>query len=496
MTKYPGGALIPTLSIDRSGPVSVTVQLVSALRELILAGQLGAGERLPASRTLARDQGVSRSTAINAYEQLAAEGLVRSHVGSGTFVSEEVRPVPAMPAEPAASSKVPRLAHLSTEASDQFFPRLDHPAAPRAFVTGMPAFDVFPMALWAKLVAQYWRNPRSQVMSYPDPGGAPALRKAVSQHLRANRGITCRPEEVFIFNGAQEAFNRIGAMLLDPGDRVWFEDPGAIGARNSLIACGAAIVPVAVDDQGIDVAAARRQAADFRLAFVTPAHQHPLGVTMTLDRRLELLQAAEDAGAWVIEDDYVGEFHYGSHMPPPLKSIDASGRVIYVGTFSKALFPAVRLGYAVAPPKLAGIFRRIAGATMQGVSSSVQDVVATFIMEGHFSAHIRRMREIYAARRDALLLRADAELAGLLDVWPTDTGFHTIGYLRTGGPDEATVAAAAQAAGLATTPLARFSIRPLSRQGLTLGFSAIPPAEIARGVAALAAIIRQARASA
>ncbi|MEX0278874.1 MAG: PLP-dependent aminotransferase family protein [Ruegeria sp.] len=493
MAKYAGGALIPTLSINRKDQAAITVQLTGALRDLILSGQLRSGERLPASRTLARDQGVSRTTAINAYEQLTAEGLLRSQVGSGTFVSDSIpKLTPKTATEPQTTDTLPRLAHLSAEASDQYFPRLSHPETPRAFVTGMPAFDVFPMALWSRLTARYWRSPRSLVMNYPDACGLPELRQAVCQHLRANRGVKCAPEEVFIFSGAQNAFNRIGSMLLDPGDPVWFENPGAIGARNSLISCGAQLIPVPVDEQGMDVQAGLAASANFRLAFVTPAHQHPLGTTMTTERRRELLQAAESAEAWIIEDDFVGEFHYGTETLPPLKSIDASGRVIYVGTFSKALFPALRLGYVVAPPKLVPIFQRIAQATMQGTPASLQTTVADFINEGHFAAHIRRMRDIYAERRDALLSEAHRSLGGLLDVRHTDTGFHTVGDLLHPSLTDVDISHAARQEKIVTAPLSRFTIRPVPRQAIMLGFSAVPPAQIRKGVQTLAKVIQNA----
>lgn len=515
MSKYIGGALIPTLSIVRNDRTTITVQLVSALRELILSGRLRAGDRLPASRTLARDHGLSRTTAVNAYEQLTAEGLIRSHVGSGTFISDTVlqaapRPgnAPAAPetaddnaagnhavGDHAADTQTaaPRLAQRSAEATERYLPRLAHPQTPRAFVTGVPAFDVFPMALWARLTARFWRSPRSRIMGYPDPCGLPALRQGVSQHLRANRGVTCAPEEVFIFNGAQDAFNRIGALLLDPGDAVWFENPGTIGARNSLISGGARLVPVPVDAAGLDVASGLRAAPDFRMVFVTPAHQHPLGTTMTVARRFELLRAAEAAGAWIVEDDYVGEFHYGSHAPVPLKSMDTGGRVIYVGTFSKSMFPGLRLGYVVAPPQLAPVFRRLAGATLQGAPSSTQAIMADFMDQGHFASHIRRMRGVYAERRDALMAAAARDLEGLLHLHPTETGFHTLGDLSDpltrGGLSARAVADAACAAGIATAPLCRYTLAPVARQAITLGFSAVPPAQIARGVADLARVI-------
>ncbi|WP_424929784.1 PLP-dependent aminotransferase family protein [Amaricoccus tamworthensis] len=491
MTKYAGGALIPVIPIRHDDSATITVQLVAALRRMILSGQLPAGVRLPASRTLARSQGVSRTTAVNTYEQLAAEGLLRSLVGSGTYVSDTILPpVPAHEVPRGEDAVPPRLATLSRDASDRYYTRLAHPDTPRAFVTGMPAFDVFPMALWSRLSARHWRGGRSGVMRYPDPCGLMELRRSVSQHMRANRGVTCAPEEVFIFNGAQDAFNRIASMLVNPGDPVWFENPGTVGARNSFIACGARLVPVPVDAEGLDVAAGLEAAPEYRLAFVTPAHQHPLGNTMSVSRRFELLRAAERTGAWIIEDDYVGEFHYGSHTPPPLKSMDASGRVVYVGTFSKSIFPALRLGFVVAPPRLVEMFERTAAAMLQGAPTGSQAIVADFIDEGHFTTHIRRMREVYAERRDALIRAADRELSGMLTVQPTETGFHTIGDLEVSGLSETVVAGAAGAAGIATAPLGRFALSPIDRQGLTLGFSAVPAAQIGRSVAALGRVMR------
>jgi GntR family transcriptional regulator/MocR family aminotransferase len=496
MVKHSGGALLPSLTIDRNADSSIRVQLAHALRDLILSGALAPGQRLPSSRTLAQDQGVSRTTAVNVYDQLTAEGLIESRVGAGAFVSEalhEVRPAPLGGTDvpiPDAPALRPRLAQLSTEASQQYFPRLAHPEKPRCFVTGTPAFDAFPMALWARLTARHWRQPRNQVLGYPDAGGLMALRIAIASHLRANRGIVCSPEEVFVFNGAQDAFNRIGAMLLDPGDNVWFEDPGPIGARNSFVSAGARLVPVPVDDEGMDVASGLHLAPDFRLAFVTPAHQHPLGVTMTLRRRFELLRAAERAGAWIIEDDYVGEFHYSGQPPPTLKNVDTSGRVIYVGTFSKTLFPGLRLGFVVAPPGLADVFERIAGATMQGAPTGLQSVVASFIEEGHFATHIRRMRRLYSERQQALIDAVERNLNGLLTVARKDTGFQLLGMLGDGLEEQAVSCQAAEA-GLVVTPVGRFAIGTVRQNGIILGFSAVPVREISSGVEVLAGVLSE-----
>lgn len=492
MVKYEGGALIPKLSVPRDERTPITTQLIIALRELMLSGQLEPGQRLPSSRTFARDQGVSRTTAINVYDQLASEGLIHSRVGSGAYVSEalESEALPMRMSAAFSESEVPRLARLSAEASEQYYPRLSHPQSPRPFITGTPAFDEFPMSLWARIAARYWRRPRNEVMSYPDAAGLMELRKAICSHLRANRGVTCNPEEVFIFNGAQDAFNRIGNTLLDPGEKIWFENPGAIGARNSLITSGAQLVPVGVDPEGLNVKEGMKRAPDFRLAFVTPAHQHPLGVTMSLRRRLELLRAAQEASAWVIEDDYVGEFQYGGHVLPTLKSIDTSGRVIYVGTFSKTMFPALRLGYAVVPPELAGVFQRLAGATMQGAPASLQSITADFIEEGHLATHIRRMRRIYAERQEALVRSVTKLANGVLQVRPTNTGFHTVAALAP-DLDEARAVKQAGEAGLALSSVARFAIEPTGHRGVLLGFSAVPPHVTEAGIRKLCEILRK-----
>lgn len=493
MVKYSGGVLLATVGIDREASTPIAVQLAGAIRDAILSGKLAPGQRLPSSRTLARDHDVSRTTAVAVFDQLTAEGLIVSRVGAGAYVSDALnshRPasVDSWPISFESSRHPARLARLTKNASEQYFARLAHPVQPRAFVTGTPAYDAFPVALWARLTARYWRESRGIMLGYPEPSGLMALRKAVSAHLRANRGVVCEPEEVFIVNGAQDAFNRIGNILLDPGDPVWFENPGAIGARNSLISCGARLVPVPVDEEGISVKAGLSVAPDFRLAFVTPSHQHPTGVTMSLERRFELLRAAERAGAWIIEDDYDGEFFYSGRPLPTLKSVDTAGRVIYVGTFSKSLFPALRLGFLVTPPALADIFRRIAGATLQGAPTNQQAVVANFIEEGHFASHIRRMRKLYAERQEVLLEAASTRLAGMLDVMRSESGIQTVGYLAE-GLEEEPVADAAAKRGVIVAPIGRFCLEPVAARGLALGFSASQPRDIKAGVLVLGEVL-------
>lgn len=494
MVKRAGGSLLLSIRIDHGAHQPVSTQLCIALREMILTGGFAPGDRLPASRTLAKDLGLSRTTIIEVFNRLTAEGLIESQTGSGTFVSAVLaanRPKPPRVATAAATPKAqaaPQLSTVMAQAVSRFGERQRLPHAPRAFTTALPAFDAFPMAQWARLSAKYLRGGRDEVMGYGDPYGSPQLRRALASHLRANRGITCDPEQLFIVGGAQQAFHLIGTTLLNPGDKVWFENPGAIGARNSLIASGADLVPVPVDGDGLCVDAALKIAPRFRLAFVTPSHQQPLGSVMSLKRRFALLHAAAQAGAWVIEDDYDGEFFFGGRPPPTLKSVDTTGLVIYVGTFSKSLFPALRLGYLLAPPALVGTFRTIMSKFLQGVPSHTQGVVAEFIDEGHFAAHVRRMRHAYLERHQALLTASQRQLRGLLDVVPTDSGLHTVGYLA--APlREAAIAQEADARGVTASPIGRFAITPVDLNGLVLGFGSVPPASIETGVGVLAQVL-------
>jgi very-short-patch-repair endonuclease/aspartate/methionine/tyrosine aminotransferase len=278
-------------------------------------------------------------------------------------------------------------------------------------------------------------------------------------------------------------------VLVNPGDKVWFENPGAIGARNSLLACGAELVPVPVDGEGLRVDEGLKRAPDFRLAFVTPSHQQPLGHIMSLERRFALLRSAAEAGAWIIEDDYDGEFFFGRRPLPTLKSVDRTGLVLYVGTFSKSLFPALRLGFMLVPQSLAPAFEKVSGAFVQGVPTSVQAVVAEFIEEGLFATHIRRMRRLYEERHAALCEAAKRELGGLLDIVPTESGLHTIGHLA-GGLSEIEVARAAASRGITVSPIARFSIEKTGVNGLVLGFAGVKPAEIRSGVAVLSEVLQ------
>ena len=497
MVKRAGGSLLLSIKIDRNSPQPVSNRLCVALREMIRECGFRAGERLPASRTLARELGLSRTTIIEVFDRLVAEGLVESHTGSGTFVSNVLgssRPKPPQPDVTTVVRLAPRLSKLMAQAVTRFGDRQRLPHLPRAFTTALPAFDVFPMAQWARLSAKYLRGARNDIMGYGDPNGSLQLRRALATHLRANRGIVCDPDQLFIVGGAQQAFHLIGSTLLNPGEKVWFENPGAIGARNSLIACGADLVPIPVDTQGLCVEEGLRLSPQFRLAFVAPSHQQPLGCVMSLERRFALLHAAEQAGAWVIEDDYDGEFFFGGRPPPTLKSVDTTGLVIYVGTFSKSPFPSLRLGYLLAPPALVGTFNTIMSKFLQGVPSQAQGVVAEFIDEGHFAAHVRRMRHVYQERHEALLAAARRRLHGLLDVLPAHSGLHTIGHLLA-TISEVAVARDADQRQVTASPIGRFALSTVPVNGLVLGFGGVSPALIDAGAEVLAQLLENRLAS-
>ncbi len=317
-------------------------------------------------------------------------------------------------------------------------------------------------------------------MGYGQPKGLKALRRAIAAHLAALKGIICDPEQIFITSGAQHAFSIIGRLMLNPGDRVWIENPGASGARNAFLSEGAELVPVPVDHEGIVVSAGLAAAPRFRLAFVTPSHQQPLGHVMSLSRRFELLKAAEDAQALIVEDDYDGEFYFGHAPQPALSSVDANGRVIYVGTFSKTLFPSLRLGFVLVPQRMVDAFDNAFMSWISGPSTASQSIVADFMDEGHFATHVRMMRRIYKARYLALMEAASA-LPGTIRVQETSSGFHTPAYLDD-RIDDRLLAGQAAELGVTLVPISRYCLAPISRKGLVFGFGSATPEEIGRGI--------------
>ena len=469
-------------------------QIYGSVRRAILEGVLTPGTRIPSSRALATDLGVSRTTTLLAVQQLQAEGYVTARRGSGTSVAAELPDdlVERSAARPAARPKHPALSRrgAAVAAVQEGARRLVGP--PRAFRLGTPGVDLFPVGLWSRLASRRLRSVTSAQLDYGDPAGLRALREAIASHVQTARGTRCEADQVVMVAGAQQGFELVCRLLLDPGDRVWMEEPGYPGARSALRAAGARIVPVPVDAQGLDVARGARRAGDARLAYVTPSHQYPLGVPMSLPRRLALLRWARAARAWVIEDDYDSEFRYGARPIPCLHGLDVDGRVIYVGSFSKTLFPALRLGFLIVPSDLRERLVAARAAADQHPPTLDQAVLADFILEGHFARHLRRMRMAYRERLEALIAAAERFCAGALRVRPVQTGLHALADVT--GVDAARVSREAALRGVEAAPLsAYFAGTGGGANGLVLGFGVVRPDASRRGMERLAAAIEAAR---
>jgi GntR family transcriptional regulator/MocR family aminotransferase len=486
----------PALMLTLRGPGTPAHRwLCTALRAEILEGRLRPGARLPATRDLAGQYGLSRGTIVSAFEQLKAEGYLEGTVGSGTYVNKIL---PDELLQVALKARAPRPAPRPQRRALSDFGERAKPVppydfhAPRAFRANQPALDLFPTALWAQVAARRLRRASANLLLGCDPLGYPPLQAAVGEYLRTSRGVKCVPEQIAIVSGVQEALDLTARLLLNPGDRVCMEDPGYVGATATFESCGARITPVRVDGEGMVLPPAEPRGA--RLAYVTPSHQFPLGISMSLPRRLELLEWARQAGAMIFEDDYDGEFRYSGRPVPALQGLDRQGLVLYSGSFSKVLFPSIRLGYLVVPPDLVDAFAAVKSVTSRHAGVPEQAVLCDFITEGHFGRHVRKMREVYAERLTVLQEGARQRLGGLLEISGIDAGLQTAGWLPgDGGIDGETAARAAARRGVEVTALSRYSRGPVAREGLHLGFAAVDPREIRRGIEQLAVALETER---
>ncbi|WP_068829791.1 MocR-like pyridoxine biosynthesis transcription factor PdxR [Pseudomonas sp. BMS12] len=481
-------AMPAPLPVDLSGirldpAQGLARQLYQALRERILDGRLAGGARLPASRDLAGLLAISRNTVNRAFDQLYAEGYVEGRVGAGTYVvelSSVVRPPAQVAAGPAPSVALQRLQqhHLAAPLE----------GAPRAFRVGVPAFDLFPFETWARLSARFWRKPSPARLGYGDPAGDRQLRELIAAYLRNSRGLHCDPAQIVVTCGAQQAISLCAQLLVQPGDRVAVENPGYRAAGHAFAVAGAELQGIAVDGEGLDTAELER-VGGCRLAYVTPSHQYPTGVTLSLARRLELLDWAECHDGWIVEDDYDGEYRYSGTPLAPLAALDRQGRVLYVGTFCKIAFPALRLGYLVLPPQLAQAFARRRALDMRHSEIGTQAVMAEFIAAGHFQRHIRRMRGAARSRRDALLAGWPSEIAGCAPLPAVEAGLHLCVRVASLARERELIAAASRVGvelnALSDYWLSDSSTAPDQRAGLVLGFAAVPEAAIGEALRAL-----------
>ena len=477
-----------------SGPLYRRVYL--ALKARIRSGGLGPTARVPSTRALARDLGVSRNTVMAAYEQLAAEGYLVSRHRGATSVAGAGPPRPgpapgrAAPERPAAVSAYARrlTARLDRAPSRPPGPR---PALRYDFRYGRPAVDEFPREIWRRLLGAHARRASSDALGYGSPAGHGSLRAALSEYLGRARGVASDPDRIVVVNGTQQALDLIARVLLDPGDGAVVEEPHYPGATIVFEAVGARLLRVPVDAGGLDPARLPSAAERPRLAYVTPCHQFPSGVIMPLERRLALLRWASRVGAWVVEDDYVSEFRYEGHPLEALQSLDRDRRAIYMGSFSKTLFPALRVGYLVLPRALVRPFLAAKWAADRFSAPLYQEALAEFITSGQFERYLRRAGARNAGRRRALIAALRERLGGRVEIAGENTGVHLVVWLNDVPPRElgALIARAARA-GVGIYPVAPFYAEPPRRAGLLFGYAALTEGEIRAGVRRLADLLQ------
>lgn len=493
-------SLLPfaVVSIDPTAPVPLYKQLYDEFRAAILAGRLKAGIKLPPTRELASELGISRNTVMAAYDQLTSEGYIEGHVGSGAWVSSALpeEMLQSRPTTARATRRSPQRRAISKRGARlvSVLPTVRHQGAGKMlpFRCALPDLASFPFDVWTRLLSKYSRNPSHDLFGYAHVAGYPRLREAIAAYLRSARAVKCEADQVIIVPGTQVALEIAIQALLDPGDTVLMEDPGYFGAHGVFIRAGVCVAPVPVDKAGIRLDVIKKNQDNARMVYVTPSHQFPLGVTLPLSRRLELLEWASGAGAWIVEDDCDGEYRYAGRPLASLQGLDNENRVIYAGAFSKVLFPSLRIAYLVVPPDLVDAFTACRVMIDLQPATIPQAALADFIEEGHFTRHLRRMRNLYSSRRSLLLETAKAELSGLLEIQESEGGMHLVGWLPPGVSDTEAARFASERDVLAL-PLSAFSLKPITRGALMLGYTAFNEREIRAGVSRLKIALAEAK---
>ena len=462
---------------------TLTRWLYGELRLAILEGRLGPGTRLPASRDFASQYGLSRGTVVSVLERLQAEGYVSCRVGSGTWVND-VAPPPA-PRQTISTPPAYIRRIISTYKRPKPFVELAFSGGNRPFRIGNPAVHEFPSELWGRMAAERVRKFSTWLKTENDGRGYRPLRDAIAEYLSASRGVRCSSEQIMIVSGIQQGLDLLSRLLLKPGDPVWIEDPGYFGASIAFGNAGSKMIPVPVDQEGLSVSAGTKLCPQAKGVYLTPAHQFPLGVTMSLERRFAVLNWASHAGAFVIEDDYDSEYRFEGQPVPALQSLDNHSSVIFIGSFSKTLFPSLRLGYMVLPPSLVDYFLAFRYQTDFRNSSFDQVVLCDFIVNGHLARHLRRMRNLYAGRLAALIEGGRQYLSGLLELSNVQAGLYTIGFLKNGMTSRQAEKLAA-AENIEVLAVDRFTLRRPDPKALLLGFAAFDETAIRQGLVRLA----------
>ena len=481
----------PPIQLDRDAVIPLYRQLYDWFRAAIIEGQLKPGQRLPSTRSLATELAISRISVLGAFEQLYAEGYLETIAGSGTFVAKSIpdkaqalTPKPRRIARGSAHRTVSRLAtaFLHMREQSQWDCR-------GVFRISQPALDQFPSEIWAKLVTRHAKSSFTGSMEYSDPAGYMPLRESIVEYLSTVRGVRCDPSQVLIMTGSQQGLQTAGRVLLDPGDDVWMEEPCYVGARQALSMTGACLVPIPVDAEGLDVAEGVRRSPAARAVYVTPSHQYPLGMKLSATRRMLLLDWAARNGSWIIEDDYDSEYRFESRPIASLQGLDTDARVIYVGTFSKVLFPALRIGYVIVPRDLIAAFTEVRHATDIFSSILYQRVLTDFINEGHFGRHVRKMRMLYMERRNALAGALLKSFGSSLKMMIADGGMHAVALLPQGS-DDCALAKKAAKDGTLVLPLSTCYFGRSPRCGFVLGYAGSCAEDIRAGVRKLARGLR------
>ncbi|WP_321792927.1 PLP-dependent aminotransferase family protein [Caballeronia sp. J97] len=475
--------------IDRTNGQPIYRQLHRLLQQAILTRELAAGAKVPSSRLLAAELGVGRNTVTQVYEQLALEGYVSSATGRGTFVADSTPDeIVFDDAPPAAIAPSDTHSTLSTRGARLISAAGVSKRQGGAFMPGVPDVSRFPSRVWNRLQAKYWRKPLPDLLTYAPGGGHAGLRHALAHYLRTSRSVRCTPEQIVVTTGIHQSIDLAARLLADPGDTIWTEDPCYWGVRSVLQVSGLDLKAIPVDAEGIAPTPADL-ASPPKLMLVTPSHQYPLGMVMSLARRRMLLEYARQHRCWIIEDDYDSEFRYGSRPLASLQGMDTAGQVIYVGSFGKTLFPGLRIGYVVVPEALAESFATASAELYREGQLLQQAVLAEFIEQGHFTSHIRRMRALYGQRRDAMLATIAGRYGDTLAIVGGDAGLHLVLKLPSHVDDRA-LAAAALAQDIVVRPLSGYyAVRPDAESGLLIGYACVPDEEIAPAFARLAGVI-------
>ena len=494
MKKSVPPGVLPVASVDPRSRTPLYRQLYESYRDAIVERRLRAGQRLPSTRTIAAELRISRIPVLNAFEQLLAEGYFESRVGSGTYVArtlpEELtraalRAADGNPMGRPGRRVIARIPATLARPVDQPWFR-----GRGAFGVGQPPVDLFPFRVWARIAARHSRRTDPELLYYGHAMGLPSLRESLAEYLRSSRGVRCDAEQIMIVSGSQQAVDVTARVLLDENSPVWIEEPGYFGAQKALKMARARMVPVPVDEEGLDVEAGIDRCREARAAFVTPSHQCPLGMTMSAPRRLMLLDWARTEGAWIIEDDYDSEYRFGNLPIAALQGLDRDSRVIYIGTFTKMMYPAIRLGYVVLPRDLLAPFIAVRKGMDMFSPTFHQAVLADFIREGHFDRHIRRTRSLCRERRTKLVEGLERELGPVAQVLGDAAGM----YLTVGLPDhvdDLSIGLRAGAIGVKAMPLSQFYLGRPRRRGLVLGYGGVSLPEIEEGVARLVPIVRE-----